>query len=86
MQLESRVKKVMLPLMVFAINVTGCGNQMSEEEITRYYCEQWRKGEMTSEFAYYAIPQGFVVNKGAYGRGFADPKEYEKMLNKKCYK
>ena len=76
----------MLPLMAFAINVTGCGNQMSEEEITRYYCELWRKGEMTSQYAYYALEQGIVFNRGAYGRGFAVPENYEKKLNKKCYK
>ncbi len=51
---------------------------MSEEEITRYYCELWRKEEMTSEFAYYALVQGIVFNRGAYGKGFAVPKDYEK--------
>ena len=84
--LESRVKKIMLTLMAFVINVTGCGNQMSEEEIARYYCEQWRKGEMTSEFAYNALVQGIVFKRSAFGRGFADSKDYEKQLNKKCSK
>ena len=86
MHLESRVKKAMLPLMAFAVNVTGCGNQISEEEITRYYCELWRKGEMTSQYAYYALGQGIPFNRGAYGRGFTVPEDYEKQLNKKCYK
>ncbi|KGG27583.1 MULTISPECIES: hypothetical protein [unclassified Prochlorococcus] len=57
---------------------------MTEDELARFYCEQWRKGEMTSEFAYNVLVHGIVFNRGAYGKGFADPKEYEKQLNKRC--
>ena len=69
-------KKVMLPLVAFSITVAGCGNQMSEEELGRFYCEQWRKGEIASEFAYNIVVQGIVFNRGAYGKGFIDPKDY----------
>ncbi len=84
MLVVSIVKKIMLPLVVLAINVAGCGSQMTEDELARFYCEQWRKGEMTSEFAYNVLVHRIVFKRGAYGTGFADPKEYEKQLNKRC--
>ncbi len=74
----------MLTLVAFAITMAGCGKQMSEEELARFYCEQWRKGEMASEFAYNILVKGIVFNRGAYGKGFIDPNDYEKQLNKRC--